>query len=121
MFVIIGSVNVLVATVIWFCLAGTPEEAKFLTEEEKAFIDLRLKLDQSGVGLKVSQEWLLAADLISNHELTGQLGLPLEISRRSLPRFSNLASLFDDTPHFSAKRRDHNLLIHPHQDIRLHF
>jgi len=54
MFVVIGCVNMLVAVVILLWLPGTPDEAKFLTEEERAFIDLRLRLDQAGVGLKVS-------------------------------------------------------------------
>jgi hypothetical protein len=53
MFVVIGCVNMLVAVVILLWLPGTPDEAKFLSEEERAFIDLRLRLDQAGVGLKV--------------------------------------------------------------------
>jgi MFS family permease len=52
MFLIIGVVNCIVATIILLWLPGTPEEASFLNSAEKEAIAQRLHDDHAGVGVK---------------------------------------------------------------------
>jgi hypothetical protein len=53
MFVCIGGINVCVALVILFWLPATPDDANFLSHDEKEVIAQRLREDHAGVGLKV--------------------------------------------------------------------
>ncbi|KAI1338675.1 MFS general substrate transporter [Xylariaceae sp. FL0016] len=53
MFVAVGVFNLAVAALILAFLAGTPEEASWLSAAEKAHIRERLALDQAGTGKKV--------------------------------------------------------------------
>lgn len=78
MFLIIGIFNCIVASVIFFWLPGTPEEAKFLNSAEKEAIAQRLHDDHAGLGVKKlrvrsvfetfldSQTWLLCLLTILN-------------------------------------------------------
>jgi MFS family permease len=52
MFMCIGIFNVLIATVIFFWLPSTPEDANFLCNREKEFIAERLARDCAGNGVK---------------------------------------------------------------------
>ncbi|KAF2673757.1 allantoate permease [Microthyrium microscopicum] len=52
MFICIGFINVLVAMTIWVWLPATPEEASFLSHDEKEVIAQRLHEDHSGLGAK---------------------------------------------------------------------
>lgn len=52
MFLCIGVINVIVASVIYFWLPAVPEEAKFLTHDEKELIAQRLHEDHAGIGAK---------------------------------------------------------------------
>ncbi|KAF2423803.1 allantoate permease [Tothia fuscella] len=78
MFLIVGVFNCIVAAIIYFWLAGTPEEATFLSSIEKEAIAQRLHDDHSGLGAKKlrvrsifetfldSQTWLLCLLTILN-------------------------------------------------------
>lgn len=78
MFLCIGVFNVLIASIIFFWLPSTPEEANFLTNQEKEFVAERLKRDHAGNGIKKlrarsilevacdAQTWLLCLLVILN-------------------------------------------------------
>jgi MFS family permease len=78
MFLAIGIINVVVAIIIFFLLPATPDEAGFLSHDEREVIAHRLKEDHAGVGIKKlrtrsiletfldSQTWLLCLLTILN-------------------------------------------------------
>ena len=53
MFVAIGAANILAGAMAFLFLPETPENAGFLTEQEKSCIRMRLREDQAGTGAKV--------------------------------------------------------------------
>lgn len=49
MFVVVGVVNMLIGVAVVFCLPSNPQEAKFLSSEEKSVVLARLAVNQTGV------------------------------------------------------------------------
>ena len=51
-FILEGILTCVFAVVVYFAVADFPEEAKWLTEEERGFIIARLKVDQGESGIE---------------------------------------------------------------------
>ena len=78
MFLCIGLVNLIVGAIIFFWLPATPDEAKFLNNDEKEVVAQRLAEDHAGLGVKMLrvrsvletfldlQTWLLCVLTILN-------------------------------------------------------
>ncbi|KAH9906041.1 MFS general substrate transporter [Xylariomycetidae sp. FL2044] len=67
MFVAVGLFNLGVAVLILLFLPGTPEEASWLSEDERALIRARLALDQAGTGKKVFRRAAVTEALCDVH------------------------------------------------------
>jgi predicted MFS family arabinose efflux permease len=83
MFLCIGLVNILVAVLVWFFLPSTPDDARWLSSEEREIVAHRLIIDHAGIGIKKLrlrsiwetfgdvQTWLLCLLTIFNVSASG--------------------------------------------------
>jgi len=52
MFVVVGLINIVIGGLVVFCLPAKPQDAKFLSSEEKSFVLARLAVNQTGLPSK---------------------------------------------------------------------
>lgn len=61
-FILEGILTCLVAVLLYFCIPGFPEDAKWLTTDEREYIRARIAFDQGSCG---SEKRLAFSDVIS--------------------------------------------------------
>ncbi|KAF9890929.1 hypothetical protein FE257_005186 [Aspergillus nanangensis] len=68
-FIIEGLLTCVVAIIWFFVLPGFPEEAKWLTEEEREFLRVKLAKDTGGAGHDASMGWREVLDVFKDYKI----------------------------------------------------
>ncbi|KAJ1555896.1 hypothetical protein HK405_011127, partial [Cladochytrium tenue] len=67
LFLVEGLPNLIVAVLIWFMLPDSPETARFLTEDERAYVLARLKVD-AGASYDHSFSWAQLLSVLADYK-----------------------------------------------------
>ncbi|KAH9884074.1 MFS transporter [Xylariomycetidae sp. FL2044] len=64
LFIIVGAVTLLYGVMMWFCLADSPIQAKWLTDEERHIAVERIRANQQGIGSKTFKWYQVKESLL---------------------------------------------------------